>query len=647
MRFLREVKEETQSKSKLKHLIVLLSRLLALSFLIFAFAQPYVPGDNTKTQQGDKAISVYIDNSFSMDAAGTDGRLLEIAKNEAFRLADSYKATDLFQLVTNDFEGRHQRLVNREEFIDLVEAVQLSPAARNLNEVYARQIDLLNNSGLKNKRIFLIGDFQRTVTNTGEIKQDTTVQTTAIPLFAETQTNLYIDSVWFETPIRQLNQQEILSIRVTNRSNNPIENVPVQLFVNGQQMGLNSMSIPANSYADSTIVFTNSKAGVQHSEIVIQDYPVVFDDHYYFSYEVAERIPVHVIEAAAPQSDSTTTYLGSIFGQDEFFELSKSNAASIDYQSTSGNNLIILNGLPSIPSGLELDKFLNEGGSVAIFPGMDIDMQSYNTFLQQVGANIITEFDTTDTEVNRIFTEHQIFEGVLEDVPQNIDLPKLKNHYVFASNTHSNEENLMRIRGGNSFLSLYKVGQGRLYIYAAGLNDVFGNVHKHWTFITTILRAAEFSYPTSINYLTLGEYNSLNINRVFSGDNIFEINLNESDFKFTSEGHPQGNHTSLPVYDMITEAGNYSVNLSGTEVMGVGVNYNRNESDLACYTAEELQDEFDAAGLNFGMVSIQDSKAPVNYEELDAGKKLWKWCIILVLVLLLTEVALLRLWKTA
>ena len=41
--FLKEVQQETQAKSKLKHLLILLSRILAIVFLVFAFAQPFIP----------------------------------------------------------------------------------------------------------------------------------------------------------------------------------------------------------------------------------------------------------------------------------------------------------------------------------------------------------------------------------------------------------------------------------------------------------------------------------------------------------------------------------------------------------------------------------------------------------------------------
>ena len=120
VRFLKEIKQDTQSRSKLKHLLVLISRLLALTFLVFAFAQPFIPAKTNKVQSGTKRVSIYVDNTFSMDALGKNGSLLETAKKKAREIANAYKPSDEFQLLTSSFEGRHQRLVNRDEFFRLV-----------------------------------------------------------------------------------------------------------------------------------------------------------------------------------------------------------------------------------------------------------------------------------------------------------------------------------------------------------------------------------------------------------------------------------------------------------------------------------------------------------------------------------------------
>ncbi|HMR43647.1 MAG TPA: BatA domain-containing protein, partial [Saprospiraceae bacterium] len=55
VRFLKEIKEETSNRQKLRNLLVLAMRLLALAFLVFAFAQPFIPQDQD-VAKGKKAV---------------------------------------------------------------------------------------------------------------------------------------------------------------------------------------------------------------------------------------------------------------------------------------------------------------------------------------------------------------------------------------------------------------------------------------------------------------------------------------------------------------------------------------------------------------------------------------------------------------
>src|SRR5688500_431840 len=126
VRFLKEVRHDTKARNKLKNLLILACRLLAIFFLVMAFAQPYIPQENATVNKGTKAVSIWVDNSFSMDAVGANGSLLDEVKKDAREIVAAYNTTDRFQLLTNDFEGRHQRLVSKEEFFDLLEEVKAS-----------------------------------------------------------------------------------------------------------------------------------------------------------------------------------------------------------------------------------------------------------------------------------------------------------------------------------------------------------------------------------------------------------------------------------------------------------------------------------------------------------------------------------------
>ena len=81
IRFLKQIKEDKRKRSNLKNLLILLSRMLAIFFLVMVFAKPFIPLN--KKHNPTKNIFIYIDNSFSMDAKNENGNLLEQAKEKA------------------------------------------------------------------------------------------------------------------------------------------------------------------------------------------------------------------------------------------------------------------------------------------------------------------------------------------------------------------------------------------------------------------------------------------------------------------------------------------------------------------------------------------------------------------------------------
>src|ERR1035437_5525562 len=306
IRFLKEVKQQTQNRNRIRHLLILISRILAISFLVFAFAQPFIPANKKNTTTGVQAVSVFVDNSFSMENVSKNGMLLDEAKKMAREIALAHSQTDLFQLLTNDFEGKHQRLVSREEFLTMLDEVKISPAVKTISEITARQTDVLSKSETKNKKSFVISDFQKSISDFQKVKEDTSVKTILLPVPANQQSNLYIDSCWFDSPVHQLNQAEKLNVRIKNISENNLENISVKLFLNNQQKTPSSFSIESNGSKDIPLSFVVKESGIQQGRIEITDYPVTYDDKFFFSFNVAKNIAVTCISAVSLPSPVTT-----------------------------------------------------------------------------------------------------------------------------------------------------------------------------------------------------------------------------------------------------------------------------------------------------------------------------------------------------
>lgn len=647
VRFLKEVQQETQSRSQLKHLLVLLLRMLAVAALVLAFAQPYVPSDEQSVVVGRKAVSVYLDNSFSMDGENKNGRLFEQAKAQIVDLVNNnYSPTDQFQLLTNDFEGRHQRLVNREEFLELLEEVQLTPKVRVLSEVQARQADILSTTDAGSKEAFWATDLQKSVLDIEQLKQDSIIQTQVLPFLASAPRNLYIDSIWFSSPVRQLNAQESLNVRVVNTGQEPLD-VPIKLKVNGAAQGLANFTVDAASSVDTVITFTNTTPGIQNGEIYVEDYPITFDDRFFFSYEVADKISVLLIDEGS-LLDSSAVKPYSFFLNDPFYNFSITSSSAIDYSSLALHQLIILNELPTFSSGLqqELQKFVSNGGSLVVFPGEEIDLNSYNELLLGVKADRFVKLDTSDHKVASIELQHPIYQGVFENIPENIDLPNSLKHYVISNSVTSSQERLLRLQNGDAFLSAYPSGKGKVYVAAVGLNSSFGNLSRHAIYVASMLRIAEFSMPSNQLYYTIGQDEVIELsNFTTSSEHTFRIVNEEEEYDFILEHRNVGGKTSVFLQENIEKAGNYLLRYHESPVSGLGLNYQRIESKMEAFTVEEVLEESERLGLtNLNVIEGTSSGEAIDLSQLKETK-LWKYFILLVLLFLGLEILVLRLWR--
>ncbi|HEU4716398.1 MAG TPA: BatA and WFA domain-containing protein [Bacteroidia bacterium] len=651
VRFLKEVKQDTKARNKIRNLLILACRLLAVLFLVFAFAQPYLPRENGTIRTGDKVISIYVDNSFSMEAVGKNGTLLDEAKKDAKEIAAAYKPTDRFQLLTNDFEGRHQRLVNREEFLELLDEVQPSPAVKNLSEITRRQQDALNTAqGINpgNKQAFIISDFQKTISDFSAIKTDTSIRFHPVPDTAQNRNNIYIDSVWFTSPVRQLNHPEALHIRIKSKSDQDLENVPMRLYVNGEARTPSSFSIAPYSVTDTIIYFTLREPGLEQGLIEINDYPVTFDDKFYFSFNVLKSIPVLAIDPSAQAGmQESTDYLQTLFGNDSTFSFAAYEEDKIDYALFPDYRFIVLNSLKTVSSGLatELRKFVDNGGSLFVFPGPDADLDSYREFLSPLGVNYFEKADTARTVVDQLNYSHPLYQGVFEKQAGNIDLPTVYHHYKISFLSHSTEEELMRLRNGDVFAGSFHSGKGNVYLSSVPLTDSWSNFPRHAIFVPTLMQAALFSQPQNELFYTIGSDDPIDIGDVgVVGENVFHLSDPSKNFDIIPAHSVRDGHTLIDVHRQVKEPGNYFVNLGKDLVTGISFDFNRKESDLTTIDPEKAMTE---AGLkNFSMILNANKGLTAALTETDYGIRLWKMCVWLVLLFLLCEALLVRFWKT-
>lgn len=637
VKFLKEVKEETSSRNKLKNLLTLLMRLLALAFLVGAFAQPFIPqGSTVKT--GTNGVSLYIDNSFSMNALSQDVPLITKAKDNARAIIEAYSPEDKFQILTNDFEGRHQRLLGKDDAIALLDEIETSPAVKYLDQVKNRQLQTLNSQLIDNKILYFISDFQRNITNL-ETAIDTSLEYNLIPLQSVQERNVSIDSCWFDAPVPMLNQANTVYVRLTNHSDIAAENIRLSILENGQSRPLGSFEIEANSSITETFNLSIIKTGWHKMELQISDYPVQFDDSYLFAFNIEEKINVLVIN-----ENASSKYLNAAFDGIAYFEVTNQNTSRLDYAKFNEYDLIVLNDLNNYSSGLsaELSQYVQGGGNLLWFPGSSLNVTAANYLSNQLQVNNFAEKKSENRTVGSINKEEFIFNNVFQGSDQNMKLPTTTTNFSFTNFQRRGEQQLLSYRDGSSFISKYVKGDGNIYLCAAPINNEYND----------LVRNAEIFVPM-LYKMSISSGKKKQIAYTIGNDELIEIENNQENAEivykligkeeFIPGQITNGSKKLLDVHDNITEADFYQLRLQDDVLANYAYNYDRTESDLSCFTSNELSS-------NYGNVmNIIEQKDQTNLASIvssrDSGTVLWRWCIILVLIFLGIEALLLRFWQ--
>lgn len=651
VRFLAEIKQERQRRSQLKQWILLAIRLLAVACLVFAFAQPYLPSNlqtgNKKPQQG---VSIFVDNSFSMDAVGSEGKLIETAKTKAREIVSAYRPSDRFQLITHDFEGAHQNFVTRDDFLKQLEGVTISPASRKISEVVSRQQDLLSSSADLAGNIFLISDFQKTSSDFDNLRPDTSAAYFILPLAANRTGNLYIDTAFFESAVQQPDQLSHLRVRVRNTGPSRMEKIPVKLVINNRQMALASAGIDPGSETELILPFTNDSEGIQSGYLELPDYPIVYDDRCYLSYTLVSTISILCINQTGENP-----YLNALYGSDSAFRFVNADVNRLNYSTFGSFSLIILNQLNRISSGLaqELNRFTLNGGSLfAILPPV-ADQADYRNFSRLLGIPEAEVADTGRFRVSQISLESQVYHDVFEPdaqgkivLPDNADLPVVNFHYPLKLTTDSKMEPLLLIQNGDILLARRPFGKGDVYLLTSPLATAFSSFPGHLLFLPTFYKIALLSQPRINLYYYTGSKNPVEVPAdTLPGDNILRIVKDGSEFELIPEFRFVEGRMLLYPHDQIREAGLYKIYRDQRTVSGLAFNFPRNESELYYADPESILETMKINGIR-SIVLLQANLPSMAKEirEAERGRPLWKLFLLFVLLFLAMEIVIIRLF---
>jgi hypothetical protein len=591
---LKNIIVSNKRQNQLKNYLLLLSRILIIVCLSLLFAKPYISNDENNNKKN--AIAILIDNSFSMENASKEGQLLSVAKKKAKLIASLYNEDDEFLLMDMDIKGKDEQFISKKDIISNIDNINLSSASPFLSQPINIINDFLKEKKELNKYLFIISDYQKSAFDIENFPKDTLLKTRFIPLIANNINNIYIDTLFLLSPLIEKGENISIRVRINNKTDKKVELLSVKLFVDNKQEAVSSCDIEENGVGNVDLNFTIDRYGPINCRVIIEDYPIIFDDALYFTINVKENIGVLSIN-----NDKENEYISRLFKNQTKIKYDNCSKNNIDYAAFSNYSLIILNELDEISSGLssQLLKYRENGGDILIIPCSNIDIPSYNSALSQLKLPLYTSLVKKKNKVSKVFSNNPLYDGVFLQKKDNMEKPEVNYYYTISSFTNTIKDDILSFPSNDAFLIVSTMDKSRVYMFSSPLNQEGTSFVKEALFVPTIWNMALFSQSTNELYYYINTNNPIdvshipNINRI----KLLKVTSLDSSFSIIPSLTKGENMDYILLYNQINKAGNYNITSNDSIVGKISLNYDRKESYLSFYEPSQIKEKIKKYGL--------------------------------------------------
>ena len=598
VQFLKELSIQTRKSSKLKKWLLLCTRLLLLTFLILAFAQPFFTAKESKKATNE--MYIILDNSFSMQAKGKKGELLKRAVQD---LLEHTPETQNFSLITNsdnywntDIKAIQKELQNLKYSANSFQLENLLAKVNARKSAFNKDIIVITDAvGLEEKQL---KNFH---------KDDNAYFITPK---AEQKNNVSIDSVYINQTM-----DNFYEIGVKLSANGEDFNaVPIALYNNNK---LTAKTLVNFEQQNKIINFTIPKTDF-HGYVSIVDKGLSYDNIYYFSISKPEKVNVISIGA-----NEKSNFLSRIYTPEEFnfnnFELT-----SLDYNLLEKQDAIVLNEIKDIPQALQttLKSFVTKGGNLIVIPSLESNVANMNSFLSNYGTIQLKTLVNKEKKVTKINFNHPIFSTVFEKKIDNFQYPINKSSFILTSNLPS----ILTYEDQSSFLTSIQNGISSVYVFAAPINKENSNFQNSPLIVPTFYNMAQSSQKSGINAIIIGENQPYIVDALLTKDEI--VTVKNTTEKFIPVQQILNTKVKMTFNENPVEAGNFGIFNTDQLVQNISFNYNRTESNLTLINESVLSD----------YTIINDIETVFNTIQTDrTDTQIWKWFVIFTLLFIALE----------
>lgn len=598
VQFLKELSIQTRKSSTIKKWLLLFTRLLLLSFLILAFAQPFFTAKESKKATNE--MYIILDNSYSMQAKGKKGELLKRAVQD---LLEHTPETQNFSLVTNTetYWNTDIKAIQKD-----LQDLKYSATAFQLDNLIAK---VNARKSAFNKDIIVITDAVGLVTNqTKSFRKEDNVYF-IIPE-AEQKNNIAIDSVFIQQTLDNFYE---IGVKLAANGDG-FKEIPIALYNNNKLTAKTLVNFETNT---KTVNFTIPKEDF-HGYVSISDKGLAYDNTYFFS--ISKPSKTNVISIGDVDKSN---FLARIYTNDEF-DYTNYPLANLDYNLLEKQDAIVLNEIKEIPQALQttLKSFVNKGGNLIVIPSKEGNLSTLNAFLGNFGAIQLKEGTNAEKKVTKINFNHPVFSSVFEKKVDNFQFPSTKTSFVLNTSSPA----ILSYDDQSAFLTSVANPLSSVYVFATPINKANSNFQNSPLIVPLFYNMAQNTMKTGVNAITIGDNFSFIVDALLAKDEILTIKNNTESFIPIQQ--LLNTKVKISFNDNPNEAGNFGIFNNKNLVQNISFNYSRTESNLALANPNAVANYKEIDDIETVFNTIQTDRTDT---------QIWKWFVVLTLLFLVLE----------
>jgi hypothetical protein len=482
--FLRRITKRTIRYQKLRHLLLLLLRVLALLLLVFAFMRPYRESARAATPIGRiaRAHIIVLDTSMSMSCQDRWAR----AQKAAAEIVKTAGPEDRFAVLA--FSDRTEVLMvpaanAAEALMQIEKGAQPGDGQTRYGQALKIAERLAVDAGTGKRIIHLISDFQKNgwAAEEQEFRLGAGIDLLHVDVGSSEFSNLAIRDVHVIEADKSSDGGVVIKASAINFGNRDRGNVSVKLWADGRMIAEKRVSVAKGSSAGVEFQLPGLLSGLHSAMLEIDDPSLTRDNRYCMTIEGRGKTPVLVVDNPEVRGRRLPSYYlakALNVGQLSPYQLT---AATPQNFALSGR-LLVWNDAPAGSAAIQkkLQEFVEAGGGLAIVLGDATRSADFNrTFGSWLPVKMTEASAAGDRAKNRPAEDYVVMTDVRADHP--IFQPFGKPHSGTFSSARffrharitagAGAEIPARFDNGDPALAAINAGKGRVLIFTSSADD--------------------------------------------------------------------------------------------------------------------------------------------------------------------------------